>query len=372
MISEWQAKARILIVDDNAENLLLLGELLRFSGYRKVQAETDSSRILEVILSWRPDLIILDLHMPKVSGFDILHLIRSTLPEDSFLPVLVFTADWTETTRKRALDLGAWDFITKPFNASELLLRVRNFLRMRQMHVQLDRQKTSLESTVERRTRHVLRARAEALECLARAGEYRDDVTGEHTRRVADISGKIAEELGMTASTVELIRTAAPLHDVGKIGISDSILLKPGKLTPGEIEVMRKHAEVGALIIGNAKSPQLRKAREIALYHHENWDGTGYPFGVSRNKIPISARIVAVADTFDALINERPYKRAWPIHEAIEEVQRQSGLRFDPAVVEAFLRVCRRDFAVIEIEEEEADDNADIGHPAIFPEAISC
>ncbi|HVT11758.1 MAG TPA: HD domain-containing phosphohydrolase [Fimbriimonadaceae bacterium] len=373
MISEWQAKARILIVDDNSENLLLLGELLRFSGYRKVQSETDSSKILELILSWRPDLIILDLHMPNVSGFDILELIRCTLPEDNFLPVLVFTADWTETTRKRALDLGAWDFITKPFNASELLLRVRNFLRMRQMHVQLERQKTSLESTVERRTRHVLRARAEALECLARAGEYRDDVTGEHTRRVADMSAQIAEELGMAAATVEIIRISAPLHDLGKIGISDSLLLKPGKLTPEEIDIMRKHAEVGALIIGNAKSPQLRKAREIALYHHENWDGSGYPFGISRNKIPISARIVAVADTFDALINERPYKRAWPIQEAITEVQRQSGARFDPAIVEAFLRVCRKSFAIIRVEEGSAESaETRLSHPSGFAEPISC
>lgn len=350
MISDWQSKARILIVDDNDENLLLLGELLRFSGYRKVLSESDSSKILDLIVSWKPDLVILDLHMPKVSGFDILRLIRSMLPEDTFLPVLVFTADWTESTRKRALDLGAWDFITKPFNASELLLRVRNFLRMRQMHVQLEKQKKNLESTVERRTRHVLRARAEALECLARAGEYRDDVTGEHAQRVANISARIAGALGMSASAVDLIRTAAPLHDLGKIGVSDSVLLKPGKLTPEEFDLMRKHVIVGGLIIGNVKSPALRKAREIAMHHHENWDGTGYPNGISRTKIPIAARIVAVADTYDALIHERPYKHAWPIHEAIAEIQRQSGVRFDPAVVAAFLHICNEDCAVVETE----------------------
>lgn len=340
-------KSRILIVDDNAENVFLLMELLTFTGYQQIRSEMDSTKVIEAIQSWKPDLVVLDLHMPKVSGFDILKLLPHAIPEDSFLPILVFTADWTEATRKQALTLGAWDFITKPFDATELLLRVRNFLRMRSMHVSLAQHNRSLEALVERRTRHVIRARTEALECLARAAEFRDDATGEHAKRVGKVSGKIARELGVSKSATELIEAAAPLHDVGKIAIADAILMKPGKLTTEEFDTMKQHAEVGGTIIGRVKSPLLRKAREISLYHHENWDGTGYPFGVSGEQIPIAARIVAVADTFDALTHERPYKKAWPLSESIEEVKRQSGIRFDPRVVEAFLRVCSGETAVV-------------------------
>jgi putative two-component system response regulator len=340
-VQTWCAEtARILIVDDNSENLFLLSELLKFAGYRNVLAETDSTEVLERIEKWHPDLVILDLHMPKLTGFDILALIHESQPARTFMPVLVCTADWTGEAKKKALDLGAWDFLTKPFDATELLLRVRNFLRSREMHVRVERQNKDLASVVQRRTKHVIRARTEALECLARAAEFRDDMTGEHARRVADMSGEIAQAIGLNKSTVELIRTAAPLHDIGKISISDSILQKPGRLTFEEYEIMKGHVATGGDIIGNVKSPQLRKAREIALYHHENWDGTGYPHGMSGSQIPVSARIVAVADTFDALISERPYKPAWPRSHAVEEVCRLSGTRFDPVVVEAFLKVC--------------------------------
>lgn len=305
-------------------------------------AENDSKRALQLVVSWKPDLIILDLHMPDVTGFDILGQLRATFQSDEFIPVLVFTADWTEATRKRALDLGAWDFITKPFDATELLLRVRNFLRMRQMHVQLENQKRALELQVERKTRNVTVARTEALECLARAAEFRDDVTGEHAARVGLMSGLIAQELGLSEFAIELIEAAAPLHDLGKIGISDAILLKPGKLTSEEYDEMKRHVLMGGTIIGNVKSPLLRKAREIALYHHEAWDGLGYPNGIKGTAIPISARIVAVADTFDALIQKRPYKEAWSHQDAVAEVVNLSGRSFDPRVVEAFLRVMEK------------------------------
>jgi len=350
MLKSDLTNGRILIVDDTPQNTLLLVELLTFKGYRHVLAENDSTRAMDIVLSWKPDLIILDLHMPNVSGFEILRQLGETLDRDAFIPILVFTADWTEATRKRALDLGAWDFITKPFDATELLLRVRNFLRMRQMHVLLENQNRILEQQVERRTRYVTEARTEALVCLARAAEFRDDVTGEHASRVGHMSGLIARQLGLSKSAVELIEAAAPLHDLGKIGITDAILLKPGKLTAEEYATMRRHAEMGGTIIGKAKSPLLRKAREIALYHHEGWDGSGYPHGLSGAEIPISARIVAVADTFDALIQERPYKPAWPLQDAIAEVVNLSGKLFDPKVVEAFLRLFERTSAVVWVE----------------------
>jgi putative two-component system response regulator len=338
-----QKEDRILIVDDNPDNTLLVHQLLRFAGYQNIMVENDSTKAVALVLVWQPDLIILDIHMPRVSGFEILQLLGDMWPDDVFVPILANTADWTEETRQRSLDLGASDFITKPFDTTELLLRVRNFLRMRRLQVQLDEQNRALGALVERRTRHVTRARQEALECLARAGEFRDDVTGEHASRVGKMSGLLAKQLGMSEHQAALIEAAAPLHDLGKIGISDSILLKPGKLTDEEYELMKEHASMGGTIIGRVKSPMLRKAREIALYHHENWDGSGYPHGTSGCEIPISARIVAVADTFDALTHERPYKRAWSVSEAIDEVIRLSGVRFDPSVVDALIAVCNGD-----------------------------
>lgn len=342
--------ARLLVIDDNEVNVALLEELLSLSGFSDVRSLTDSRLALTTILDWQPDLVLLDLHMPEVSGFDILRELGAALPPNSFLPVLACTADWTEGTRKQALKLGANDFITKPFDATELVLRVRNFLRMRQMHLQLGEQNRQLEGVVERRTRNLAIARSEALECLARAGEYRDDVTGEHANRVATLSALIARELGLNNATVELVRSAAPLHDLGKIGISDSILMKPGKLTCEEFETMKQHAALGASIIGQVKSPVLRKARLIAQNHHENWDGTGYPTGLKGNQIPLPARIVSVADTFDALVSARPYKAAWTMGEAIAEVRRLSGTRFDPDVVEAFVRAIGKISAVVEME----------------------
>lgn len=343
--------SRILVVDDNTDNTFLLQELLSLSGYRQVRAENDSTRVAETMIAWEPDLVILDLHMPGVTGFDILQHVRARSDSNSFLPMLACTADWTEGTRKRALQLGASDFITKPFDATELLLRVGNFLRMRQMHLQLEEQNRHLETVVERRTRNLIVARTEALECLARAGEYRDDATGEHAKRVADLSGKIARALRLGEAAAQLLEAAAPLHDLGKIGISDAILLKPGRLTDTEFEAMRKHAHVGGSIIGKVKSPVLRKARQIAMHHHEHWDGTGYPAGLKGKQIPLPARIVAVADTFDALVHKRPYKPAWSLADAVEEVRSQRGTRFDPAVVDAFLTVVADGCAVVETAE---------------------
>lgn len=333
--------SRILIVDDNEVNRKISEEFLTWAGYQNVRTCPDAGQALDIVADWDPDLIILDLHMPVTSGYDFLQVVRAERIRDE-LPILVFTADTTDAARKKALEMGANDFLTKPGDAVEIVLRVRNFLKLRHQFLELDRIRADLEERVTNRTKQLLDARAEALECLARAGEYRDDNTGEHTRRVGEMSAAIAAELELDAATVGLIRLSAPLHDLGKIGIPDSILLKPGKLTDEERETMKGHAFIGASILQGCRSPQLRMAHEISFAHHERWDGMGYPTGLKGDEIPLAARIVAVADVFDALCSKRKYKEAWSIESAMQEMEANSGTQFDPAVLEAFQRVMKK------------------------------
>jgi putative two-component system response regulator len=330
-------EARILVIDDNTDSLSLVKQLLELIGYLNVTTLDQPSIALDVITANPPDLILLDLQMPGVSGYDILKRLPEVFPPSDFRPVLVFTGDDSAEAKVRALNLGASDFITKPFDPPELVLRIRNFLRMRRMHVQLSDGRDALESAVQDRTKDLGQSRFETLECLARAAEYRDDATGEHTRRVGVMSGRMAEALGLDSEAVELMRLAAPLHDLGKIAIPDAILLKPAKLSDSEFEVIMKHPEFGAMIIGDCSSPLMEKAKEIALHHHERWDGSGYPDHLSGTQIPLSCRIVAVADMYDALTHVRPYKPAWTHDQAIAEISSVSGRQFDSAVVDKFL-----------------------------------
>jgi putative two-component system response regulator len=219
----------------------------------------------------------------------------------------------------------------------EVLLRIHNLLKTRMLHLQLSEQNQVLDEKVRERTLRLEEAQVEILERLAAAAEYRDDATGKHTKRVGQFSGMIAHALQLPTAEVDLIRQASPLHDVGKIGIPDSILLKPGKLTDDEFEVMKTHTTIGARMLANGQSALTQMAQCIALSHHERWDGTGYPGRIKGEEIPLVGRIVTVADVFDALIHERPYKAAWPMQEALAEIERQSGHQFDPRVATAFL-----------------------------------
>jgi putative two-component system response regulator len=338
MLDTTLTTAKILIVDDQSSNVLLLESILQEEDYTTYRGITDSRQVLPVFLEYRPDLILLDLQMPYLDGFEVMNQLRARVPLGIFLPILVLTADITPETKRKALDEGATDFLTKPFDQTEVVLRIRNLLRTRVLHLQLQDQNHLLEQKVRERTIELEETQIEILERLALAAEYRDDDTGEHTKRVGQMSAQIAQALGLSNAEVELIRRAAPLHDVGKIAIPDSILLKPGKLTPEEFELMRTHTTVGAKMLSGGRFPLLQRAEEIALTHHERWDGTGYA-GLKGESIPIAGRIVAVADVFDALTSARPYKEAWPRAKAIEEVQRQSGRQFDQSVVEAFLKV---------------------------------
>lgn len=350
---ENNKSARILIVDDEAANVMLLEHILEGEGYHNHESVLDSRQVLPMFLACPPDLILLDIRMPHLDGFAVMNQLRHRIAESAFLPIVVLTADVTSETKKAALEAGASDFLTKPIDVTEVLLRIKNLLRTRSLHVQVQNQNQILEDRVRERTRELEEAQREilhhaadlheaqleTLERLALASEYRDDDTGQHVHRVSSTSALLAQALELPDDTVELIRKAAPLHDVGKIGIPDNVLLKPGKLTPEEWELMKTHTLIGSRILSRSRFPLLQMAEEIALTHHEKWDGTGYSPGLKEDAIPLAGRIVAVADVFDALTHERPYKKAWPVCEAVEEIRSQRGRHFDPRVVDAFLEL---------------------------------
>ena len=330
---------KILVVDDEPINQHYLKRLLDIGGYDDIRTAKSGKEALLESAFYDPDLILLDLQMPEMDGYEFLRAIRPLETSGVFLPILVLTADATHAARKTALELGASDFLTKPGDATEILLRVKNFLTMRFWSKQLSERNEDLEERVRERTRELERSHVEVIQRLARAGEHRDDDTGQHTKRGGELSGRIATRLGFSSQQVKLIQLAALLHDLGKIGVSDSILLKPNRLTQEEFEIMQTHCVTGASILADGKTPLLQMAERIASSHHERFDGTGYPHGLKGDQIPIEARIVAVADVFDALTHERPYKKAWDRELAKNEILSQRGRQFDPDVVDAFLCV---------------------------------
>lgn len=328
---------RILVVDDEPANVLALRALLASWRYTEVESTTDPHDAIELCESLRPDLLMLDLHMPRLDGFEVMARLAAQLRGPTPLPIIVLSADMTIETRRRALASGARDFVTKPFDAEEVRLRVGILLDMRALQLQQAASEAALEARVRRRTVELEGARLEMLQRLALAAEFRDDVTGEHTQRVGRTARRIARALGASADEVERIGLAAPLHDVGKIAVADAILLKPGPLTDAERREMQRHTTTGGDMLRGSGSRLLQTAERIALTHHERWDGAGYPYGLAEERIPLVGRIVAVADVFDALTHERPYKPAWEVERAVEQIAADRGRRFDPRTVDAFL-----------------------------------
>lgn len=338
MIKEETIKnARILIVDDQEANVMLLERLLATAGYNNVMSTMDSRQVLLIFGKFQPDLILLDLNMPHLDGYAVMQQIGPRMKEGEYLPILVLTAEINAEAKQKALTTGAKDFLTKPLDATEVLLRIRNLLETRYLHLRMQDQKQLLEEQVEEKTHELEQARVEILEKLAMAAEFRDDPTGEHPKRVGELAGILARAAGLPKAQVELIRQAAPLHDVGKIAVSDAILRKPGPLTPEEFEQVKLHASLGARILSGSQVPLLQLAEEIALYHHERWDGTGYA-NLREQAIPVAARIVAIADAFDVMTHDRPYRKAVSKADAMAEMTAQSGRQFDPRLVEAFLK----------------------------------
>ena len=339
-------EATILIVDDEEGNVALLERVLSRNGYQRVVATTDPRQVIDLIAERSPDLLLLDLHMPGPDGYQILRQIRESPDrERRLLPVIVLTADATPDARHRALSDGADDFLTKPFDVVEVAFRIKNTLERQRLHQEIRLQNELLETRVRDRTQQLEDAYLETFERLALAAEYRDDETGHHTKRVGGLARAIGTRLGMVTDELDLLERAAGLHDVGKIGVPDAILLKPGRLTPEEFEIVKTHTTIGARILSGSSSRLMQLGELIAAMHHERWDGGGY-HGLTGEDIPRPARITTLADAFDAMTSDRPYRAARPPHEAVEEIRRERGRQFDPEVVDAFLELEPRGLVV--------------------------
>ena len=328
-------EANILIVEDQEINIRLLKGMLINEGYTNVLFTSDAREALPLFREFQPDLVLLDLHMPHFDGFEVMDQF-SEFTWGDYVPILVLTGDLNSQTRQRALMCGAMDFINKPFKVAEVLLRANNFLQARLLHLQLKSENHLLLEEARANTQKLEAAQVGLLERLAVAAESRADYTGDHTRRVAQLAARLGEQMGMSEKDVALLERAAPLHDIGKITVPDYILLKPAPLTEKEHEMMRAHVKAGAQLLQDGYGEMIKMAEEIALTHHEKWDGSGYPHGLRGEEIPLVGRIVALADVYDALISERPYKIAWSPEKARAEILAQSGLHFDPLVVKAF------------------------------------
>jgi len=343
--AQWagpRAAGKIVVVDDNPVIVSTLQRLFTRAGYAEPLGLTDPTQLRACLERNTVDLLILDLHMPDLDGFQVLAQLASWIPPEEYLPVLVLTGDQDPSVRRRALAAGAKDFLAKPFDPAEAEARARTLLETRLLTRRVADQRDLLERRVTERTAELEETRSEILSRLALAGEYRDDVTGRHADRVGILAAELAAELGLDPTEVDLIRRTAPMHDIGKIGVPDAVLRKPGQLTPDEYALMQSHTSIGAQILGGSRHRILQVAAEIAGAHHELWDGRGYPRGLSGDAIPLAARIVAVADTFDTIAHSRPYKDALAPERAVQEILRCSGTHFDPRVVGAFEAVLAR------------------------------
>lgn len=338
-LEDFARQANFLAIDDDLTHLRQIELALEKWGYNNVYSTTDATEFLKLFEEIEPDIILIDLMLANANGLDVLRKLQNSLPPGEYIPVVAVSDDAAPDMRRKALAMGARDYFVKPLDMNEMMLRLLNLLETRYLHIQLKDQNQMLEATVEARTAALRASQMEVLQRLGQAAEYRDDETGLHTQRVGELSAAIAAALGLPADQVELIRRAAPLHDVGKIGIADGLLTKPNALTPEEFEQMKTHTTIGAHLVGGGESPFLRTAESIARSHHERWNGAGYPQGLKGEEIPIDARIVSVADVFDILSHDRPYRKAWAREEALAEIRKQAGEQFDPAVVEAFFKV---------------------------------
>jgi putative two-component system response regulator len=342
-VIEGVRKQSILLVDDTPENIEVLNGIL--SPHYKIRFATHGEKALQVARSVTPpDLILLDVMMPGISGHVVCRELKAD-PRTRHIPVIFVTALGEVADEKEGFSLGAVDYIAKPVNAPIVLARVRT-------HLALYDQQRELERQVLIQTREISTTRLEIIRRLGRAAEYKDNETGLHVIRMSHYVRLLSEAVGLPDLETDIIFNAAPMHDVGKIGIPDSILLKPGPLDPSEWTVMKKHPAIGAEIIGKSDSPLLQAAATIALTHHEKWDGSGYPVGLRGEAIPLIGRIVAIADVFDALTTQRPYKPAWSVERAVEMLKDSNGTHFDPALVKHFMKILP---AVLEIREQLAE-----------------
>lgn len=357
--SELTRNAKLMIVDDEPYNVLVVHKFLQHAGYERFLTTTESVKAISMMKQELPDVVLLDVMMPEVSGLEILKTMKET-PELATIPVIILTASPEASIKTQALELGASDFLPKPVDPSELVLRVRNVLTVKMHFDMVANYSIDLERQVRERTQELAESRRQVIYCLARAAEFRDNETGRHVMRVGKYAGLIAREMGFSAAQVDGLEMAAQLHDVGKIGIPDAILHKPGKLDPDEFDFMQKHTgfgkqiiecmaaeewdklkdhtKIGSKLLDPKSSPVMSLACRIALTHHEWWDGSGYPLGLAGEDIPIEGRITAVADVFDALSSKRPYKKPIPREQCFQMLREKRGTHFDPKVLDAFFQ----------------------------------
>ena len=353
------------MVDHEKLNIAMIKKILQRDGYEGIQSTQDPFSVVSFCEEEHVDLIILDINMPKLDGFGVINSLQEELGEGRIPPVLVVTDVVEQEFRREALTYGARDYIVRPFDICEFLARVHNMLEVWQAHQIVEFQKDILEERVQERTLELREAhdelqasRLDVVWRLGRAAEYRDSDTGLHIIRMSQIAAVLGRAYGMEEQQADLLLVASPMHDIGKLGIPDRVMLKPGKLDKEEWAIMQTHAQIGADILAGGNSNLMIMAHEIALTHHEKWDGSGYPNGLMGENIPLVGRISAIADVFDALTSERPYKKAWPIDEAMNLIQSESGKHFEPKLVELLEEMLPK---ILEIKEKytEVFDDAD-------------
>lgn len=363
--------ARILIVDDQPQNLQVLEALLDAEGYTNLECHADPREALKSATKQLPDLTLLDLHMPLMDGYDFMRRFEPLIPAADYAPILVLTADATSEAKQKALASGASDFLPKPFDHIEVLLRIENLLRTRYLHRELMDQNENLEAKVRHRTVELWNAvqkleetqnelrmsREETINRLSIAAEYRDEETRRHVERMSRYCGLLARHLGLGAERADMVRVASQMHDVGKIGIPDRILLKPGRLTAGEYAVMQEHAVIGYRILCGTQSELGETGATLAWTHHEKVDGSGYPRGLEGEAIPLEGRIAAIADVFDAVTTDRVYRKAFPMGKAIDIIRQGRGSHFDGDMVDVFFGILDE---VLSVKEELEDAPAEL------------
>jgi putative two-component system response regulator len=346
-----ERRDRILIVDNEPGNVLVLEQLLELAGYRHVRSTTDPTRVVALHAAFQPDLVLLDLHMPVLDGFAVMQQLSELIGDNDYVPIVVLTADISPKSKRAALEGGAKDFITKPFDHAEVLARVANLLDTRFLHMQLRGHNETLEHAVRERTKELAQtverlqlaerdlrlAQEETIHRLALAAEFRDDETSRHIERMSRYCAILADGTGMEEQESELLRLAAKMHDIGKLGIPDAILRKPGPLTSCEFEVMKEHAGIGHRILQGSRSELGRVGAMLAWTHHEKIDGTGYPRGLRGDEIPLGGRIAAIADVFDALTSDRIYRPAFQLPQALTIMRDGRDTHFDRELLDLFL-----------------------------------
>jgi len=333
---------KLLLVDDEAHCTKLMEAFLRQAGYSRITMTNDPRQALELFQQVKPDLVALDMRMPHMDGFEVMRQLRQVIPADDYVPILIVTGELDAPTKHKALAEGANDFINKPADATEVVLRIKNQLQTRRLHNQLQMHNEHLEAQVRLRTKVVEQTQLDLLNRLVLASEYRYDPKGAHAWRVGRVAMLLADMKGLPPEQVDMIKKTAPLHDVGKIGLLDAIVMKEGAYTATEWEAMKTHTKIGSKLLADSRSPLLMMAREIALTHHERWDGTGY-HRLKEVQTPLPGRIVALADAFDVMTHARSYKDPLNLAEARAEIERHAGTQFDPDLSALFLRLIDRE-----------------------------